>query len=178
MASVHEAIESLQSSNDVVIIWVPCIAHVIQLSLKDLLGKMKAAPKIDTAEQTWSDDRVDSLHSKPCDLYQRESSAPRVILQLANQGAKACANPGCCYSVELHVLNACTRKETPVDLRYFLLPVRPRALCLELGAVVPFHRFTTLLSKSKDVIIYWVFKVYNKLFDHLEKSIRQLRQKR
>jgi hypothetical protein len=42
----------------------------------------------------------------------------------------------------------------------------------------PFHRFTTLLSKSKDVTIHRVFKIYNKLFDHLEKSIRQLRQKR
>jgi hypothetical protein len=42
----------------------------------------------------------------------------------------------------------------------------------------PFHRFTTLLSKSKDVTIHRVFKVYNKLFDHLEKSIRQLRRKR
>jgi len=42
----------------------------------------------------------------------------------------------------------------------------------------PFHRFTTLLSKSKDVTIHRVFKVYNKLFDHIEKSIRQLRRKR
>jgi hypothetical protein len=42
----------------------------------------------------------------------------------------------------------------------------------------PFHRFTTLLSKTKDVTIHRVFKIYNKLFDHLEKSIRQLRRKR
>ena len=42
----------------------------------------------------------------------------------------------------------------------------------------PFHQFTTLLSKSKDVTIHRVFKVYNKLFDHLEKSIRQRRRKR
>src|ERR1700709_399246 len=64
MASVHEGIESLQSSNDVVIVRVPCIAHVIQLSLKDLLGKMKAIPKNDEAEQVWSDDRVDSLRAR------------------------------------------------------------------------------------------------------------------
>lgn len=64
LTSVHEAIESLQSSNDVVIIRVPCIAHVIQLSLKNILGKMKAIPKNDTAEQTWSDDRVDSLRAR------------------------------------------------------------------------------------------------------------------
>jgi hypothetical protein len=64
MASVHDAIESLQSSNNVIIIRVPCIAHVIQLSLKDLLGKMKAAPKNDIAEQAWSDDQVDNLRAR------------------------------------------------------------------------------------------------------------------
>lgn len=37
--------------------------------------------------------------------------------------------------MELHVLNARTRKETPAGLRCFLLPVRPRALFLEPGAV-------------------------------------------
>jgi hypothetical protein len=42
----------------------------------------------------------------------------------------------------------------------------------------PFHRFTTLLCKTKNVTIHRVFKVYNKLFDHLEKSINQLRRKR
>jgi hypothetical protein len=61
--SVHEAIEGLQSSSDVAIIRVPCIAHVIQLSLKSLLGKMKAIPKNDTVEQTWSDDRVEALRA-------------------------------------------------------------------------------------------------------------------
>lgn len=38
----------------------------------------------------------------------------------------------------------------------------------------PFFKFTTALSKIKDVTIYMVFGIYNKLFDHLEKSIRQL----
>jgi hypothetical protein len=42
----------------------------------------------------------------------------------------------------------------------------------------PFHRFTTLLCRTKNVTIHRVFKVYNKLFDHLEKSISQLRRKR
>jgi citrate lyase gamma subunit len=60
---VHEAFEGLQSSSDVAIIRVPCIAHVIQLSLKSLLGKMKAIPKNDTVEQTWSDDRVEALRA-------------------------------------------------------------------------------------------------------------------
>jgi hypothetical protein len=37
--------------------------------------------------------------------------------------------------MELHVLNARTRKETLVGLRCFLLSVRLRALFLELGVV-------------------------------------------
>lgn len=42
----------------------------------------------------------------------------------------------------------------------------------------PFYKWTTGLSKIKDVTIYNVFKVYNVLFDHFEKSIRQLERKR
>ncbi|KAJ5438355.1 uncharacterized protein N7458_009353 [Penicillium daleae] len=38
----------------------------------------------------------------------------------------------------------------------------------------PFFQFTTALSKTKDVTVYLVFAIYNKLFDHLEKSIKQL----
>ena len=47
-----------------------------------------------------------------------------------------------------------------------------------LSILQPFHRFTTILSKTKDVTIHLVFKINNKLFEHLEKSIRQLRGKK
>lgn len=51
MESIHEAIEGLlQFSSDVAVIRVPYIAYVIQLSLKSLLGKMKAIPKNDRIE--------------------------------------------------------------------------------------------------------------------------------
>jgi hypothetical protein len=42
----------------------PCLAHAIQLSPNQLLGKMKAAPVNDEAEVDWSDERAHSLHSK------------------------------------------------------------------------------------------------------------------
>lgn len=42
----------------------------------------------------------------------------------------------------------------------------------------PFFKFTTLLSKTRDVSIHLVFSIYNKLFEHLEKSIRQLQRKK
>lgn len=42
----------------------------------------------------------------------------------------------------------------------------------------PFFKFTSLLSQTKDVTIHLVFSIYNKLFDHLEKSIQQLQRKK
>lgn len=42
----------------------------------------------------------------------------------------------------------------------------------------PFFDFTLELSKTKDVTAHYVFKIYNKLFEHLEQSIAQLRRKR
>ena len=42
----------------------------------------------------------------------------------------------------------------------------------------PFYKFTTVLSKTKDVTIHNVFRVYNRLFDHFDASIRQLERKK
>lgn len=41
----------------------------------------------------------------------------------------------------------------------------------------PFFRFTTMLSKTKDVTVHTVFNIYNRLFAHFEKSISQLKRK-
>ncbi|KAJ5873691.1 uncharacterized protein N7529_002121 [Penicillium soppii] len=42
----------------------------------------------------------------------------------------------------------------------------------------PFFDFTLQLSKTRDITAYYTFKIYNKLFEHLEKSTKQLRRKR
>lgn len=42
----------------------------------------------------------------------------------------------------------------------------------------PFFKFTTLLSKTKDVSIHLIFSIYNKLFAHLEKSKSALKRKK
>jgi hypothetical protein len=42
----------------------------------------------------------------------------------------------------------------------------------------PFFTLTTLVCRTKDSSIHLVFRIYNKLFDHLERSIRQLRRKK
>jgi hypothetical protein len=35
---------------------IPCMAHVIQLSLNELLGRIKAKPKNDTVDMVWTDE--------------------------------------------------------------------------------------------------------------------------
>ncbi|OKO90595.1 hypothetical protein PENSUB_13312 [Penicillium subrubescens] len=54
-ASVQETVQSLDLGDDAAIIRVPRIARVIQLSLKQLLGQMKANPKNDTAQMQWTE---------------------------------------------------------------------------------------------------------------------------
>lgn len=57
ISSLQDSIDSLEINNDSAIIRVLCIAHVIQLSLNDLLGKMKAIPTNKTAELDWYEGR-------------------------------------------------------------------------------------------------------------------------
>jgi hypothetical protein len=61
ISSIQESVQSLDLNNDTMIIRVPCMAHVIQLSLKQLLGQMKANPKNETIE-IWSEARSQSVH--------------------------------------------------------------------------------------------------------------------
>ena len=57
MTSIHDTIQS-QGLSSTSLFRIPCIAHVIQLSLNQLLGKMKANPVNDEAETEWSDERT------------------------------------------------------------------------------------------------------------------------
>ena len=50
MSSMQESLQSLELNNGSIIVRVPCIAYVIQLSLNDLLGKIKAIPKNENIE--------------------------------------------------------------------------------------------------------------------------------
>jgi hypothetical protein len=53
MANIQESIQSLDLAEGTMVVQVPCLAHVIQLSLQQLLGQMKANPKNDIVEKDW-----------------------------------------------------------------------------------------------------------------------------
>lgn len=64
MEGVQRTIQS-QALHNTSVFQVPCIVHVMQLSLKDLLGKIEANPKNAEAESEWSDEHMKSLQSTP-----------------------------------------------------------------------------------------------------------------
>jgi hypothetical protein len=63
MSSIQQAIQS-QSQSNIAIFRVPCIAHVIQLSLNELLGRLKATPHNEEAELEWSDEQTHLFQTK------------------------------------------------------------------------------------------------------------------
>jgi len=41
----------------------------------------------------------------------------------------------------------------------------------------PFYRFTIVLSKTKEIIVHYVFSIYNALFEYFKESIARLTPK-
>jgi hypothetical protein len=52
MNSIQESLQSLEVPSQLPIIHIPCIAHVIQLSLKELLGQIEVNPRM--TEKRWN----------------------------------------------------------------------------------------------------------------------------
>ena len=63
VAGIQEVGQLLGLSEDQ-LFRIPCIIHVIQLSLRELLGEMKANPVNDEIESTWVDTPEQSQQSK------------------------------------------------------------------------------------------------------------------
>lgn len=62
--AVQDSIDALDLPGSPVVVRIPCLAHVIQLSLRELLGSVKADPQNDTADRTVSNIQTQarSLH--------------------------------------------------------------------------------------------------------------------
>lgn len=61
--SIQESIQSLNLPSQTTLVRIPCLAHVIQLSLRDLLGLIKVDPKNDTTSREWSNTQTQSLQA-------------------------------------------------------------------------------------------------------------------
>ncbi|KAJ5120790.1 uncharacterized protein N7515_010178 [Penicillium bovifimosum] len=199
-------IDTLQQSlpNDINIIRIPCLAHVIQLSLNQLLDRLKAVP-LNDATEIWTDSQFTLVKvnatSKKQDishtlkkvrylaLYIRGSSQRRdsfIAIQPPGQGLMPIQDVRTRWNSTFLMLRRAKR------LRVFIMKYCDQFNCKDfaldddqwrqidylLYLTKPFFDFTLALSKSREVTSHLVFLIYNRLFEHLEKSITQLRRKR
>lgn len=63
MKKIQESLSAFESHDQFPIIRIPCLAHVIQLSLKKLLGEMKANPNNESHEREWSEAKSKALRA-------------------------------------------------------------------------------------------------------------------
>jgi hypothetical protein len=61
VGSIQTSMQALDLPNHIPIVRIPCLAHVIQLSLKDLLTMMKLNPKNESIDRQWSAEQDMSL---------------------------------------------------------------------------------------------------------------------
>lgn len=63
MENIQESINELDLPNQTPIVQIPCLAHVIQLCLQELLGLVKANPQNNITDKQWSETQAQSLHA-------------------------------------------------------------------------------------------------------------------
>ncbi|KAG0157964.1 hypothetical protein PDIDSM_5476 [Penicillium digitatum] len=191
-------------SSDIHVIRILCLAHVIQLSLNQLLDRLKAVPQNDTTETKWSDRQ--SILAKAnaqsenrsishtlnkvryLAVYIRASPQRReafVSLQPSEQALMPLQDVKTRWNSTFLMLRRAKR------LRDFLGTFCTDYNCEEMALdndewrqinyllclTKPFYEYTLALSKTRDVTAHLVFQIYNMLFEHPEKSIKQLQRK-
>lgn len=198
-------VESLQQAlpNDITIIRTPCLAHVIQLSLNQLLSRLRVAPENDTGETKWTDRQLLAAKANSRQTYEI-AAALNKIRYLAIYIHASPQRLETFYKLQtglklIPIQDVRTRWNSTYlmlrrakRLRDFFAPFCAEYNCPEmllddeewrqidylLCITEPFFYFTTALAKTRDVTTHLIFKIYNALLGHLEVSMKQLQRKR
>jgi hypothetical protein len=197
--------DSLQQAlpDDVTMIRTPCLAHVIQLSLKSLLLCLKVVPKNDTTETRWTDRRSQEAKANSHQRYEVAATLNKIrFLSIYIHASPQRVETFHKLQTDTHLMpiqDVSTRWNSTYlmlrrakRLREFFNPFCEEYNCLELSLddaewrqvdyllclTEPFFYYTTALSKTRDITTHLVFKIYNALFEHLEISMTQLKWKR
>ncbi|KAJ6039228.1 hypothetical protein N7460_007260 [Penicillium canescens] len=200
--SIMKALDSLVLPDGTPIVRIPCMAHVIQLSLNELLGRMEAAPKNDREEMEWTDSESrGKAHGEKKDIVLTLNKVRRLavwvnrspqrreqFLELQSKEPKLVLmqDVKTRWNSTFLMLQRAKRLQTICDKYCSECGLSDLVLTKDewkqidylLSITQPFFNFTSVLSKTKDVTIHIVFSIYNQLFDHLERSRDQLRRKK
>jgi hypothetical protein len=198
-------VSSLQQAYpDTSITRVPCMAHVIQLSLKQLLGIIKVNPNNDNIELVWSEELqkhrefnhmtgISRTLQKVRNLAVYINASPQrrddFWVEQAKDGMKDPLYPiqdvRTRWNSTFLMLERALRIRPALDsyckLNWVKMRIRSdewRQITYLLHITKPFFVFTTALCKTKDITIYSVFNIYNALFQHIESSMTKLQRKK
>ncbi|KAJ5982330.1 hypothetical protein N7451_012430 [Penicillium sp. IBT 35674x] len=189
---------------DTPIFRIPCIVHVIQLSLHDLLGKIRANPKNAEVESEWPESRTKSIQSSSeqlsgnitntlkkirelavfinaspqrRDAFQALQTTPVRLLPIQDVHTR--------WNSTFLMLNRAKRLQRVFDLYYTTHHYSHFKLSAEEWCQVdylllitkPFFDMMNVLSKTSDVTVHSVFSIYNKLFNHRDTAEEKLERK-
>lgn len=209
-------VDSLRQAlpNDVNVIQIPCLAHVIQLSLNQLLARLKAVPENETTETKWTDRQSQTAkanaQTRTCEISRTLNKVRYLAIYIHASPQRLETFENLQKDPDHADLRQRDPKLKPIQdvktrwnstylmlrrakrLRGFFQPFCEEYDCKEmlpseeewrqidylLYITEPFFYYTTELSKTRDVTVHLVFKIYNALFEHLEQLKKQLRRKR
>ncbi|OQE11891.1 hypothetical protein PENFLA_c070G01346 [Penicillium flavigenum] len=202
MKKIQESLSAFESHDQFPIIRIPCLAHVIQLSLKKLLGEMKANPNNESHEREWSEARSKALRAnrrrkeisdtldrvRDLAIYINGSPQRReVFLSLQTKPPKLVPiqDVRTRWNSTYLMLRRIKKLQRVIDKYCTEYNLRDYELDREewrqieylLYITLPFYEFTTALCQTKDATVHGVFAIYNRLFDYLDTSISQLQRK-
>ncbi|KAJ5355238.1 uncharacterized protein N7496_000165 [Penicillium cataractarum] len=200
LGSLQEVVESLQLPSSIPVIRIPCIAHVIQLSLKELLGQMDANPGNEREEIEWTEKGhiarqenrkiVDTLNKvRKVAVYINKSPQRResfIRLQTKEPKLMPIQDVRTRWNSTFLMLRRARRLQSAFDdfcVQFNLADVKIdrdkwRQVDYLLSITYPFFKFTSSLSATTDVTIHNVFGIYNALFTHIDKAKVQLARKK
>ncbi|KAJ5460955.1 uncharacterized protein N7458_002507 [Penicillium daleae] len=185
LGSLQEAIDSLELPRSIPVIRIPYIAHVIQLSLKELLSQMDANPPNEREEIEWTERGhiarqenrtiVDTLNKvRKVAVYINKSPQRResfIRLQTKEPKLMPIQDIKTRWNSTFLMLRRAKRLQSAFD--DFC-----RQVDYLLSITYPFFKFTSSLSATTDITIHNVFGIYNALFTHIDKAKAQLARKK
>ncbi|KAJ5685107.1 hypothetical protein N7536_007726 [Penicillium majusculum] len=199
LSALKKAITSMELPSHIPAVRIPCIAHVIQLSLKELLGQMDANPRNDREEIEWADQGGTAQHEnrkivetlnkvRKVAVYINKSPQRResfIGLQTKAPKLMPIQDVRTRWNSTFLMLRRARRLQPTFDefrAQFNLTEMKMdkdewRQVNYLLSITFPFFKFTSSLSATTDATIHNAFGIYNTLFTHIDRAKAQLARK-
>ncbi|KAF4630158.1 hypothetical protein G7Y89_g7976 [Cudoniella acicularis] len=148
---------------------IPCLAHILQLGSRAMLGTVRLRPKNEVLENNWHEDQM--LTELEAEKQQRG-----IIYTLD----KTRWDSACYMMIRFVKLRKAIEKLTSTDTKakmFALSRIEWKQLEYLIDLIKPFAFFITQVSNSKNVSVHNTLTIYDEVFKRLHESRRKLTTK-